>query len=677
MDAVTTQAPEPPTQDPKGALGAIGKRARAANLTRAYEIQATLLSAASGHEVSADGREAALRAAHQIAGSAGTFGMARASRMAQDLQMHLERTSLAERHALMPVFAALDSLLQELTPEPGSEAARPQSFARHTMLIAHGDPALATRISIAARARNWDTRWAGDVASVSAELDRTPPDVMLLDLDLDNGGGEALLTEAARHDPPIPAIVLVHDDDFLDRVEAARAGATSFVNAALAPEHIVAAVACTVTRRDSRRGKLLAVDDDPVLLDYLGDLFKDSELDITTVANPLRFWDKMRETQPDLVLLDVDMPGVTGLELCRLIRADAQWAQLPVLVLTGTVHPNNVTSIFSAGADDYVAKPVVGPELVARINNRLDRVRLHRRLAETDHLTGLRNRSAFATAFEELTLRAPQVDQPVCLASIDVDDFRRINIDHGYAVGDEVIQRLAALLDASFRGEDIVGRWAGKEFVVAMLGLTREDGVARIAGILEAFRLETFGSDGALPIRATFSGAVAQLGTDGADLYELQRVLGQTMGATKHVGGDRVLPVGWDPETDPDVTDVLLVEDDEALAAVLQHALTTRGLRGRHVGDGKEVLRLLTGPDRLTARVIVLDVDLPGLNGLDVLARLGSEGVLNRSRVIMLTAHAGESEVLAALRLGAFDHVAKPFSLPVLVQRIRRALAGS
>jgi CheY-like chemotaxis protein len=210
-----------------------------------------------------------------------------------------------------------------------------------------------------------------------------------------------------------------------------------------------------------------------------------------------------------------------------------------------------------------------------------------------------------------------------------------------------------------------------------MLGLGKDDGVARIAGILEAFRMETFGSAGNLPIRATFSAAVAEHGVDGTDLHDLQRALGRTMGATKHVGGDRVLPVGWDPERDPCVTDVLLVEDDEALATVLQHTLTTRGLRGRHVDDGKEAVRLLTGPDRLTARVIVLDVDLPGLNGLDVLARLGSEGVLNRSRVIMMTAHAGEADVLAALRLGAFDHVAKPFSLPVLVQRIRRALAGS
>jgi DNA-binding response OmpR family regulator len=72
--------------------------------------------------------------------------------------------------------------------------------------------------------------------------------------------------------------------------------------------------------------------------------------------------------------------------------------------------------------------------------------------------------------------------------------------------------------------------------------------------------------------------------------------------------------------------------------------------------------------------LIVLDVDLPGLDGLSVLRRLAQDGVLNRTRVIVLTARAGEREVLEALELGAYDHVAKPFSVPVLMQRVRRAM---
>jgi len=74
--------------------------------------------------------------------------------------------------------------------------------------------------------------------------------------------------------------------------------------------------------------------------------------------------------------------------------------------------------------------------------------------------------------------------------------------------------------------------------------------------------------------------------------------------------------------------------------------------------------------------VLLLDVDLPGLNGLGVLRRLAHDGVLQRTRVIMLTVQSAESEILDALELGACDHVAKPFSLPVLLQRIRHTLQG-
>jgi DNA-binding response OmpR family regulator len=121
--------------------------------------------------------------------------------------------------------------------------------------------------------------------------------------------------------------------------------------------------------------------------------------------------------------------------------------------------------------------------------------------------------------------------------------------------------------------------------------------------------------------------------------------------------------------------DVLVVEDDPAIARLLQHALETRGLRHEWIANGQKAAALLTGPaPELRARVVLLDVDLPGLDGLGVLRLLAAERMLERTRVIVLTVRSHEAEVVRALELGAFDHVAKPFSVPVLLQRIRRAL---
>jgi DNA-binding response OmpR family regulator len=124
--------------------------------------------------------------------------------------------------------------------------------------------------------------------------------------------------------------------------------------------------------------------------------------------------------------------------------------------------------------------------------------------------------------------------------------------------------------------------------------------------------------------------------------------------------------------------DVVLVEDDEVLAELLVHTLDTRGYATRVIGDGEQAAALLGGDSpRLRARLVLLDWDLPGIDGLTVLRGLVAGGGLGSTRVVMLTSRASEREVLAALQIGAADHIAKPFSVPVLMERVRASLAGA
>jgi DNA-binding NtrC family response regulator len=125
--------------------------------------------------------------------------------------------------------------------------------------------------------------------------------------------------------------------------------------------------------------------------------------------------------------------------------------------------------------------------------------------------------------------------------------------------------------------------------------------------------------------------------------------------------------------------DVVLVMGDEAQASLLLDSFKTRGYRARWLRNGKEAAKALSGPaPRLKARVIVLDADVPGLDGLELLRRLAqAEEDRRRSRVIVITAPSVGDEAAAALKLGAFDHVAKPFNLPVLVRHVGRALEAS
>jgi CheY-like chemotaxis protein/HPt (histidine-containing phosphotransfer) domain-containing protein len=125
---------------------------------------------------------------------------------------------------------------------------------------------------------------------------------------------------------------------------------------------------------------------------------------------------------------------------------------------------------------------------------------------------------------------------------------------------------------------------------------------------------------------------------------------------------------------DQTIVDVVMVDDDIVLTELVRHALETRGYRVTVLDDGRVAVEALIGPLALRCRLLLLDVDLPGLDGLSVLRRLAAAGLMPATPVIMLTVRGSEGEILEALRLGAVDHVTKPFSLPILMQRIRVAL---
>lgn len=670
---MTTRAGEP-----AGALTALIDRVRPTLLIKLVQVEDALAQLLVA-PLSADEIEQAQRAAHQLAGSAGTFGMPQGTVLARELESFFRLGAPSDPITLLPAFSQLEELREVLEAglvQPGPLAPPEVGAAPDAgrILIATPDAALGARLVAAAGAVGRSAQHVQDLPAAVAVVGAGSWSGALVDLALpDHAAGLALLRELRRSDPDLKALVLGGVGVFLDRVEAARAGAHSFVDADQPAERMIQLLVDTTLVSREQRPRLVAVDDDPTMLAALEVIFEGAGMALTTISDPLRMWDVLTEIVPDLVLLDVDMPGATGFELARMIRNDPRWTLLPVLVLTGSIGPDRVVEVFAAGADDYVSKPVVEVELLTRVRNRLERARAQQRMAEIDPLTGLVNRTVLHAEFDRLRSLALTQSQPLSVAIIDMDGFKGLNAAYGYALGDLVLQHLARLLSAAFTGADVVSRWAGQEIAVVMYGMARSDGVARVATVLEDFRAGTF----ATPDRAvtvSFSAGVAELGADGRDLQQLSQAAVAAVRKSKATGGERVLAAGWTDEGNAQVVDVVLVEDDEVLAGLLVHSLYTRGLRVVHLTDGKEALDRLTGATRLRARVVVLDVDIPGLNGYDVLGQLSARGVLSHLRVLMLTARAGEHEVLASLRQGAFDHVAKPFSLPILMQRIRRAL---
>ncbi len=122
--------------------------------------------------------------------------------------------------------------------------------------------------------------------------------------------------------------------------------------------------------------RVMIVDDDPLILTLVQQILEPWGIALTPLADLHPFWDTLEATQPDLLILDIEMPGGNGIELCQAIRDNARWSALPIVFLTVHADASTVNQVYSAGADDFVRKPIIGPELVTRILNRLERVRL-------------------------------------------------------------------------------------------------------------------------------------------------------------------------------------------------------------------------------------------------------------------------------------------------------------
>lgn len=218
--------------------------------------------------------------------------------------------------------------------------------------------------------------------------------------------------------------------------------------------------------------RLLIVDDDPTSIELIGDLFSaDYEvLFALDGENALRI---AAETQPDLILLDVIMPGMDGFTICRRLKHGPLTHAIPVLFITGRDDTDAETRGLQLGAMDYITKPINPLVLKIRVRNQIALKRARDRLAElatTDGLTGIANRRRFDQILAREHARHARAGTRLGLIMLDIDHFKAFNDTYGHVAGDDCLRAVAQVLEQGLqRGTDLVARYGGEEFM-AILG---------------------------------------------------------------------------------------------------------------------------------------------------------------------------------------------------------------
>lgn len=490
----------------------------------------------------------AAQEAHTLAGSLGTFGFAEGSRLAHKIERLLQSNQCLGQDEALRFQEWVVALRHELNQSPSGAASLSQTHEdeRPLLLIIDRDRQITAELVTEADTQGIRAEVTTNLSQARAAIVEQHPDVVLLDLDLTHTTEDSLtlLAELSKHTPPLPVLVFTTHDKLSDRLEVARLGGRAFLPKTVSTTQVIEAVARVLQRANTDTVKVLVVDDDPTILVTLRCLLEPWGMKITTLNDPRRFWEVLEATQPDLLILDVEMPSITGIELCQVVRNDSRWGGLPVIFLTAHAEIIPVNQVFAVGADDFVSKPIIGPELVTRILNRLERIKLLRSLAETDSLTKVANRHKSTQDLNEFIRWSQQQHQPLCFAILDLDQFKQVNDRYGHAIGDAVLRQLGQMLRQSFRSEDVVARWGGDEFIVGMYGMTKQDGQERLLKVLETLRQHDFISPEHHKFRMTFSAGVAQYPEDGTNLQSLYRSADAALYQAKIAGRNYVWQSG-------------------------------------------------------------------------------------------------------------------------------------
>jgi two-component system cell cycle response regulator len=292
---------------------------------------------------------------------------------------------------------------------------------------------------------------------------------------------------------------------------------------------------------------VLAIDDAPEVHALLGARLKPEGVRLVSALGWREGLDLAISESPDLILLDVEMPGQNGLDLCRALKADPRTSAIPIIFLTGSTDVNTKVHGFDLGAIDYVTKPFHPAELRARVRSALRTKRYQDLLtarAQVDALTSLHNRGYFDAFIESSMASSMTTGHPLSLVMMDIDHFKRLNDRYGHPFGDLVLQRVGEHVGSLVRAGDAVCRYGGEEVAFIFPGLTSSIAATvaeRIRQSLASFELTPRGER--VTVTASFGVAeareVAGFG-HGMTAAALVAAADGALYEAKHQGRDRV-----------------------------------------------------------------------------------------------------------------------------------------
>ncbi|MGM0517933.1 MAG: diguanylate cyclase [Pseudomonadota bacterium] len=352
-------------------------------------------------------------------------------------------------------------------------------------------------------------------------IDPAHPDAALLDradllIHLAEDDGETLsdlsaVTALRRRLPGCAqTLMLSHRDDFAVRAAAVRAGFDHLVTYPIDSARLNTLLNGTrATECDDEPITVLLIDDMTTAGIYWRKAFARSSIRLLFESDPEKAFDTALSEGPDVILLDLYMPEMDGVDLARIFREHPQLTDVPILFMSSEDRDRYRFEAKLQGGDDFLNKSISSDDLIRMVRYRAQRYRQARAERITDSLTGLMNHRAIKGLVESELERATRQEQPLSVAMVDIDHFKQINDTWGHPSGDRIIRGLSTLLNTRLRKYDGVGRYGGEEFMIVLPATAPEDAVHLIDRLRVFFADQSFETEDGQSISCHFSAGVA------------------------------------------------------------------------------------------------------------------------------------------------------------------------
>lgn len=444
---------------------------------------------------------------HTLAGSAGTFGLPQLGKLAKNLELQLKDWMAADSapdlsaiNSFMTIFQQVQYAHQSGHQVMNLTSAKldPMHDQKALIYVLEDDEETAEHLTLTLATFGYQIQTYKRITELDLALKTRLPDALVLDISLpdeEQSGLEYIVGFQQSLAESLPVLVLTSHDSFEHHLQAVRIGARGYFVKPLNTTALEARLQrlLAVHRREAFR--VLIVDDDQLLAEHYALVLQGAGLRAEILLDPSQIYDGLNRFRPDVVLLDVLMPGCSGPELAQLIRLQDEWLSVPIIYLSSETDGERQLAALVKGGDDFLTKPITDTALIVAVFARAQRARQLADMMTKDSLTGLLQHARVKERLSHELQRSERTGEPLSVVMLDIDHFKKVNDNYGHLIGDQVISSLANLLKQQLRKTDIIGRYGGEEFLLILPDCNQQQAFALVEQLRQSFAALPFSFD--------------------------------------------------------------------------------------------------------------------------------------------------------------------------------------